>query len=156
MNDALSIARLAVHKGKRGELHEGGPSRDLIYLFLSCSGALDNMVTPPHNHQTGSMQIKPPLEVNSFRTSSNSHSPNWFRCRCNESGFAPRLHLASTSLQRADGWFFPKFRSRIHILFHFRGQGQRQQCSWYSKCYAIFFLKNIVDNLIYWGLPISH
>ena len=93
MNDAFRKARLKVSEGRRRELWEGGPCQGLIDLFLTCGGTLNNMVTPPHNHQTGSMRIKPPLEVDSFGTGSNSHSPNRFRCRRDESGFAPRLHL---------------------------------------------------------------
>ena len=35
----------------------------LLYLFLTCGGSIDNVVTPPRNHQTGSMRTKPPNEV---------------------------------------------------------------------------------------------
>ena len=54
---------------------------------------VDHVKTPPLNHQTGSMRIKPPREVVWFRTGFDSHSPNRFRCRRDEFGFAPRLHL---------------------------------------------------------------
>ena len=63
----------------------------LIYRFLTCGGSLDNMVMPTHNYQTGSMQIKPPLDVSLFRTDFDSNSPNRFKSRHNESSFAPRL-----------------------------------------------------------------
>ena len=93
MSDAFRTATLAVREGRREVCGKEALARDLIYVLLTCGGALDNVVTPPHNHQTGSMRIKPPLKVNSLGTSSNSHFPNWFRCRRDESGFAPRLRL---------------------------------------------------------------
>ena len=92
-NDALSTARLALAKGGEGELQEGGPARALLYLFLTCIGLLNKVVTPRHNHQTGLMHIKPPNEVVWFRIRFNLHSPNRFMCRSNESGFTPRLYL---------------------------------------------------------------
>ena len=91
----IPLAQQGWHSANgRGELREGGPCQGpYIYHFLTCGGLLDNVVTPPHNHQTGSMRIKPPLNVDSFGTDFNSHSPNRFSCRHDESGFAPRLHL---------------------------------------------------------------
>ena len=50
-------------KGGEGSCGKEAHARGLIYLFLTCGGALDNVVTPPHNHHTSSMRIKPPLEV---------------------------------------------------------------------------------------------
>ena len=90
-NDALSTARLALHEGRREELREGSPCQG-PYLFLTVARSITwwrlyiiiKLVQ---------CELKPPLDVDSFRTDFNSHSPNWFRHRHNKSGFAPRLHL---------------------------------------------------------------
>ena len=91
----MLLAQQGWHSAKGGEGYCGKEAlaRDLIYRFLTCGGLLHNVVTPPHNHQTGSMRIKPPLDLDSFGTNFDSYSPNWFRCRRDESSFAPRLHL---------------------------------------------------------------
>ena len=80
-------------KGGEGNCGKEALARGLIYLFLTCGGSLNNIVTLLHNHQTSSMRIKPPLDVDSFRTDFNSHLPNRFRCRRDKSGSAPHLHL---------------------------------------------------------------
>ena len=80
-------------KGGEGNCEKEALSKCLIYFYLTCGGSLDNMVTPLHNHQTGSMQIKPPLDGDSFRTDFNLHSSNQFRCWWDESDFTPHLHL---------------------------------------------------------------
>ena len=86
------------HSVKWGEGNYGGEAlaSGLLYLFLTCGGSIDNVVTPPRNHQTGSMRIKPPNEVVWFRNRFDSHSTNRFRCGRSQSGFAPRLHLVYT------------------------------------------------------------
>ena len=93
MSDALSTARPAVREERGGELREGGPCQGALSISFLLAVTLNNVVTPPHNHQTGSIQFKLPLEVDSFGTGSNSHSANQFRCRRDESSFTPCLHL---------------------------------------------------------------
>ena len=73
-------------KGGEGNCGKETLARGLVYRFLTSGGLLDNAVKPPHNHQTDSMQIKPPpLDVDLFRIDFDSHSSNWFRCKYDES-----------------------------------------------------------------------
>ena len=60
-NDALK--GLALREVRRGNCGGEALASGLPYLFLTCGGSIDNVVTPPRNHQTGSMRAKPPNVV---------------------------------------------------------------------------------------------
>ena len=102
----MLLTRRGWHFTNGGEGNHGKEAlaRGLVYLFLTCSGSIDIVVTPPHNHQTSSMCTKPPNEVVWFWNWFDSHSTkNWFMCRSNESGhfctsFTPLNAHQSTSL----------------------------------------------------------
>ena len=74
----MLIAQRGWHsaKGEEGNYAKEILVRGLLYLFLTCGSSLNNVVTPAHKHQTGSMRIKPIPDVDLFGTGFNLHSPN--------------------------------------------------------------------------------
>ena len=91
-----SSYRAGTLRREEGELQIGGACQRPSLSLLTSGGWIDNMVTPPRNHQTDSMCTNPPHKVVWFQNRFDLHSTNRFRCRHSESGFTPHLRLIYT------------------------------------------------------------